>query len=148
MHYLQFEAMGLFAAVVGTTLTLPNSALAQAQNIVAQADQPNRVVIAYVPPKNPDLQEVYGILTGRQGLEKIQNILSPLRLPEDLTIKTAECSKVNAWYSRENSKPTVTICYELLKQILESLPKEPTAAGFTPGDAAIAQFLWFTLHEV
>jgi hypothetical protein len=65
-----------------------------------------------------------------------------------LTLKTAECGKVNAWYSRENSKPTVTICYELLKHILESLPKEPTSAGFTPDDAAISQFVWLSLHEV
>jgi Putative metallopeptidase len=75
-------------------------------------------------------------------------ILSPLRLPEELTVKTMECSKVNAWYSRENSKPTVTVCYELLKHILESLPKEPTSAGFTPEDAAVGQFIWFSLHEV
>jgi hypothetical protein len=105
-------------------------------------------VIEYVPPINPDLQELYGLLSGRQELEKIQEILSPLRLPEDLALKTAECGKVNAWYSRENSKPTVTICYELLKHILESLPKEPTSAGFTPDDAAISQFVWLSLHEV
>ncbi len=59
-----------------------------------------------------------------------------------------ECGKVNAWYSRENTKPTVTICYELLKHILESVPKETTPAGITPDDAAIGQFVWFTLHEV
>jgi hypothetical protein len=28
------------------------------------------------------------------------------------------------------------------------LPKETTSAGFTPDDAAIGQFVWFTLHEV
>jgi hypothetical protein len=71
-----------------------------------------------------------------------------LRLPEELTVKTAECGKVDAWYRRENSKPAVTICYELLKSILESLPKETTAAGITPDDAKIGQVLWLTLHEV
>jgi hypothetical protein len=129
-------------------LTLPSLALAQTEITTTQVDRPNRVVIEYVPPINPDLQELYGLLSGRQELEKIQEILSPLRLPEDLTLKTAECGKVNAWYSRENSKPTVTICYELLKHILESLPKEPTSAGFTPDDAAISQFVWLSLHEV
>jgi hypothetical protein len=148
MHYFKFDAIGFVAAILGAALILPNSALAQEQDIVAQAEQPNRVAVAYVPPKNRDLQELYGLLSGRLALEKIQEILSPLRLPEELTIKTAECSKVNAWYSRENSKPTVTICYELLKHILESLPKETTSAGFTPDDAAIGQFVWFTLHEV
>ena len=143
LHYTR----GLVVLMVAA-LTLPSLALAQTEITTTQVDRPNRVVIEYVPPINPDLQELYGLLSGRQELEKIQEMLSPLRLPEDLALKTAECGKVNAWYSRENSKPTVTICYELLKHILESLPKEPTSAGFTPDDAAISQFVWLSLHEV
>jgi hypothetical protein len=42
----------------------------------------------------------------------------------------------------------VTICYELLKNILDSLPNETTPAGVTPADAAVGQFLFLTLHEV
>jgi hypothetical protein len=44
--------------------------------------------------------------------------------------------------------PTVTICYELLKHILDSVPSETTAAGLTPADAAVGQFFFVTLHEV
>src|SRR5262245_18751630 len=128
MNNLHLNAM---IAAFGIALILPNRALAQSQTTVTQIDQPNRITVAYVPPKNSEFQELHGLLTGRGALEKIQMILSPLRLPEELTIKTAECSRVIAWYSRENSMPTVTICYELLKHILESLPKEPTSAGFT-----------------
>jgi hypothetical protein len=142
LHYTR-ELVGLMVAA----LTLPSLALAQTEITTTQVDRPNRVVVD-VLPKNPDLQQLYGLLSGRQELEKIQEILSPLRLPEGLTLKSAECSNVNAWYTRENSKPTVTICYELLKHILESLPKEPTSAGFTPDDAAIGQFVWLSLHEV
>jgi putative metallopeptidase DUF4344 len=145
MSDLKFKR-GLIGFILAA-LILPSLALAQSQITTTQVDQPNRVAVAYVPPKNPDFQELYLLLSGRLALEKIQGILSPLRLPEELTIKTAECGKVNAWYSRENSKPTVTICYELLKHILESLPKETTSAGFTPDDAAIGQFVWFSLHE-
>jgi Putative metallopeptidase len=74
--------------------------------------------------------------------------LSPLRWPEALTIKTMECKEVNSWYRRESFKPTVTICYEFLKHILESLPNESNADGVTPADAAVGQFFWVTLHEV
>ncbi|HZR62134.1 MAG TPA: DUF4344 domain-containing metallopeptidase [Xanthobacteraceae bacterium] len=114
----------------------------------AQFDRPNRIRIQYDPPKNPDLQEIYGRLEDRQFLEKIQRILSPLRLPEELTVKTAECGMMNAWYKRENSKPTVTVCYELLKNISQSLPKQTTPSGITPADAAIGQAVWLVLHEV
>jgi hypothetical protein len=75
-------------------------------------------------------------------------MLSPFRLPEELTIKTAECGVVNSSYRRENFKPTVTICYEYLRHILESLPNEITPAGITAADAAAGQFFWATFHEV
>ena len=65
-----------------------------------------------------------------------------------MTIKTAECGRINSWYTREASKPTAIICYELLKDILESLPTEATSAPVTAADAAVGQFFWFTLHEV
>jgi hypothetical protein len=70
-----------------------------------------------------------------------------LRLPEQLSIRTTECGVLNSWYRREN-KPTVTICYEFLKHILNSLPNETTAAGLTSTDAAVGQFFFVTLHEV
>ena len=88
------------------------------------------------------------MLRQRRALERIQEILSPLRSPEELTLKTAECKEVNSWYRRENFKPTVTICYEFLKRILESLPNENNPDGVTPADAAVGQFFWVTLHEV
>ena len=118
------------------------------QMTVAQIDQTNRVSIAYVTTKDPILHEFYNLLTEHRALEKIQQILAPFRLPEELTIKTVECSVVNSWYKRENFKPTVTICYEYLRHILGSLPNETTPAGLTPADAAVGQFFWVTFHEV
>lgn len=115
---------------------------------VTQVDQPNRIRVQYVEPKNPDLQEIYNRLKDHQFLAKIQRILSPLRLPEDLNIKTMECGQMNAWYKRENSGPTVTICYEILKQISEAMPKKTTPTGITPMDAAMGQAMWLVLHEV
>jgi len=115
---------------------------------VARTNQPGRVKIQYVAPNSADLQEIYGRAKDRRYLEKVQETLSPLRLPEDLTVKTTECGMINAWYRRENSGPTVTICYELLKHISQSLPKQTTPSGITPSDAATGQALWLVLHEV
>ena len=112
-----------------------------------QIDRPNQIRIQYDPPKNPDLQALYGRLKDHHYLEMVQKILSPLRLPEELTIKTTECGVMNAWYRRENSDPTVTICYELLKTISQSMPKQTTADGITPMDAVVGQALWLVLHE-
>jgi hypothetical protein len=147
MSNLRGKSENCVRAIAGVALILSNLSFAQSQTAPTQGEQPNRVAIEYVAPKNSDLQSLYEVLKNRDALERIQKILSPLRLPEELVVKMTECGKVNAWYRREESKPTVTICYELLKHVLESLPKETTAA-LTPDDAKIGQVLWLTLHEV
>jgi hypothetical protein len=132
---------------LGVAFTLPNLAAAQSQTTATQIGQPNRVSVAYVPTDDLVLKDVYGLLRDRRALERVQEMLSPFRLPEELTIKTAECGVVNSSYRRENFKPTVTICYEYLRHILESLPNEITPAGITAADAAAGQFFWATFHE-
>jgi hypothetical protein len=137
--------------IVSTPMPLPSAYDHVGDNVnatVAQTDQPGRIKIQYAAPNSPDLQEIYGRAKDRRYLEKVQEILSPLRLPEPLTVKTAECGMLNAWYRREDSGPTVTICYELLKHISQSLPKQTTPSGITPTDAAAGQALWLVLHEV
>jgi len=139
-----FQNKMSFALVAIAVIGL-NSSFAQSQTSSLQSD---RVSIAYIPPDDVQYQEVYDLLRGHRVLEKVQEILSPLRSPEELTIKTTECKEVNSWYKRENFKPTVTICYEFLKRILESLPSENNPDGVRPADAAVGQFFWVTLHEV
>ena len=133
----------VFVAVIG-----PDRGLAQSNVSSAEIDHPSWVSIIYEPPENSAFQDLYDLLRERHALESIQEILSPFRSPEALTIKTAECKAINAWYRRENFKPTVTVCYELLKHILGSLPNEDNPDGLTPADAAIGQFFFATLHEV
>jgi hypothetical protein len=54
----------------------------------------------------------------------------------------------NAWYSTDDGKPTVHLCYELLQSILQNLPEETTPAGVTPRDAIVGQFFIWTVHEI
>jgi hypothetical protein len=100
--------------------------------------------IEYVPPKNPAFQPIYDALKQHQALEKLQQIFSPFRLPYDMTIKATECGMSNAWYQR----PTLTICYEYLDDVMKNTPKETTAAGITPTDAMLGQFFYVVAHEM
>ena len=145
---VQLKMVRFIEVIAAIGVIAASFSYAHSQPSVTQSDQPNRIVIEYIAPKDAGLQNLYEILKIRGALERIQKVLSPLRLPEELTVKTDECGKVDAWYRRDNSKPTITICYELLKSILDSLPKETTAAGITPDEAKIGQVLWLTLHEV
>jgi len=138
----------LAGALVLVAVIGPDQGLAQSNVSPAEIDHPRWVSIIYEPPENPALQELYDLLRERHALESIQEILMPFRSPEALTIKTAECKAINAWYRRETFKPTVTVCYELLKHILGSLPNEDNPDGLTPADAAVGQFFFATLHEV
>lgn len=143
------------AALVGTIL-LASRSPAQEQNCppgapierTAAAGRPDNISVEYIAPKSPALSELYQTLRKRQVLETTQAILSPLRLPERLVIRTTECGMLNAWYGEENSVKTVTVCYELLQHIVSSLPQQTSPAGITAADAAAGQFSWLVLHEV
>jgi hypothetical protein len=126
--------------VFASSLALSNlPGLALAQDV-----HPNRMQIEYVPPKNPAFQPIYDSLKQHQALEKLQQIFSPFRLPFDMTLKTTECGMSNAWYQR----PTLTICYEYLDDVMKNTPKETTAAGITPTDAMLGQFFYVVAHEM
>jgi hypothetical protein len=107
-------------------------------------EQTNRIRIEYFAPEDPALQSIHEMLKKRRALEKLQEIFSPFRLPIELTLRTGSCEGVsNAWYER----PAVTVCYEYVNEILQSMPKE-TTAGITPADAVIGQFFYVFAHEM
>jgi Putative metallopeptidase len=107
--------------------------------------QTNRIKIEYFDPPNPALRGVYELVKKRRTLERIQQVFSPFRLPVELTIRTGSCEGVaNAWYIR----PAITVCYEYLNQILQSLPAETTPEGVTREDAVIGETFYVFAHEM
>jgi hypothetical protein len=140
MRTLQYRMA--FLVLTAFVLISPKLSFAESQIIVTTDEtQPTGVWVAYAPPNNSNFQELNNLLRDRRALERIREVLGPLRLPESLTISAKECGAVNSWYRRENGfKPNVTICYEYLKHILDSLPTETTPEGLTPDDAAVGQF--------
>jgi len=105
----------------------------------------NRISVEYVPPTNPQRQALYQMLKERRALEKLQEVFSPLRLPAELTLRSIGCDGVsNAWYHR----PDVSVCYEDLHEIHQSMPKETASVGVTPADAVMGQFFYVYAHEM
>jgi hypothetical protein len=80
----------------------------------------------------------------RKALEKVQDLFSPLMLPSEITVQATECGVSNAWYQR----PTVTICYEYLRDLVDMAPQAPSRDGITPYDAVLGQFLFTAAHEM
>jgi hypothetical protein len=111
----------------------------------AKALRPKRIDIQYVTPKTEALQPVFELVKQTKVLEKIQNLLSPLRLPRRLLLKTESCDGVsNAWYDGD----AVTVCYEFLDDIWKNAPAETTPAGVAPIDALAGPVADVFLHEV
>jgi hypothetical protein len=130
---------------------LPGSGPAASQDLKATVAQTptGTIHIAYEAPKNPEHQKVYELIKERQALENVQKIFSPFRLPVDMTVKTIGCDGVsNAWYQRIGNQPTVSLCYEYLQEIWQSMPAETTSAGITPRNALVGQLFFAVTHEL
>jgi hypothetical protein len=67
---------------------------------------------------------VRDVLQRHKVLEKAQVFMSPLRLPRELTIRTAECGAPSVPYDAE--KGIITICYEAIASI-QDLAKGATS---------------------
>jgi len=98
------------------------------------ASKTNRVSVRYVPPKNPTHQGIYTDLKQRGALEKLQKLLSPVRLPRKLRISLDECDgEADAFYEDDE----ITICYEYIAELVKNMPQETTPGGVAPIDTII-----------
>jgi len=106
------------------------------------------IQIEYEIPKDASLQKTYEAVRQANALEMLRLIFVSFRLPEDLYIKAVNCNGIpNAYFFREDDKPTIRICYEYLKSVRDMLPKETTPEGITPREALMGQFLFTAAHE-
>jgi len=104
----------------------------------------NRVEVRYVEPKTAELKPVFQLLRQQRALEKLRDLLSPIRLPQTLVLQTLSCDGVlNAWYD----KGTVSVCYELIDQFWQNMPDKTTPEGIAPVDAVIGPVVSVFLHE-
>lgn len=128
------------ALAAATTLLLTAIGTATA----APGSKPNQIKYEYVSPKNPAHQTIHDQMKQGRALEHLQELLSPLRLPYPLMLKVAGCDGVvNAWYQDD----VITVCYELLAEILKSAPKQDLPLGVSRADTIIGPVLDVFLHE-
>ena len=132
---------GLFGVMVLVAAVGVSPAAAQAP----AAPVGGQVRIVYGEPKNPDHRLIYERLQKRRVLEDLQDFLSPLKLPQPLTIKTEACNGVvNAYYSNG----AVTICYEYIAWIYQVARKVTLSNEISLEDAVVGPFVDVLLHEV
>jgi hypothetical protein len=136
-------AIGLLASFPGQAQT-PEQAWSTLLGDKQTGLQPNRIRIEYEEPRSEELKRVYWTMLRRRPLQRVREIFSPLRLPVELTVRMKECGVSNAWYQR----PTITLCYEYVREMEQMAPKETSPEGITPVDAVVGQFLYTASHEM
>jgi hypothetical protein len=104
-------ALPLFAVAY----TVASASCVRAQELSSMAT-PAQVRISYETPSDPKFQPIYDALKRRQVLERLQRFLVPLRLPNVLTVKLAQCDAETKPYQPAGP---VTICYELVQRIID-----------------------------
>jgi Putative metallopeptidase len=112
--------------------------------------QPNQINVVYEEPKNAKYRPILARLRDRKVLETLQQFLSPLKLPRQLTVKTAECGDIYAAY---NSGGPVVICYEFVDLIEKLQPPEQYygsigASLVTREMATVGPFVQEVMHDV
>ncbi len=139
---MKWIATALLAS--GLALTAADAEAAGRKASGTPKAKPNRVDISYVEPSSADFQSLYKLLKEHRALEKIRDILKPLRLPHRLLLQVRGCEGIsNAWSDEES----VTVCYEYLDDIWKKAPEHTTPAGIAPVDTLIGPLVDVFLHE-
>ena len=131
-------------AVLALVITWAMLVPGMVTTVQAAAARASRVSVSYVPPKDPAYQPVYEQLKQLRFLEKLQQFLTPFRLPRAVLVKVEGCDgDPNAFYEYN----VITICYEYIDQLWKTVPAEATAAGLAPIDALVGPLFDTCLHE-
>jgi hypothetical protein len=143
-----YECDGAAPAWVPAGITLALSfvvVLGSREAVAARSiTKANQIRIEYVPPSNPQHRSIHDDMKKGRALEHLQELLSPFKLPHPLLLKVAGCDGVkNAWYGGE----AVTVCYELLAEILDNAAENDLPIGISRADTIIGTVLDVFLHE-
>jgi hypothetical protein len=84
------------------------------------------------------------MLTKARMLEKLQEFLSPFRLPQKITLKVEGCDGVINGFFWED---VIKVCYEYFEYIWKFTPKM-VRHGLTPRDAMVGPTVDVFLHEL
>jgi len=104
----------------------------------------DQIRVKYVPPEDPQHQQIYDLLKERQSLENIKEFLSPFRFQWALDLILTGCDgEPDAMYSDD----AITICYEYIEDLQNYMAEEITPSGIKPIDTFIGPFFDTVLHE-
>lgn len=141
------HVMLLAVAMLAFTIGAPRTAVLEQTSVSAELTNEN-ITIDYVDPRNPAYDPILQRLKSQQLLERLQQFLSPLKLPRRLRLTTRQCTldgTPNAFYYPLDWQ--LNICYEVVDFLDKMKPKEPIQ-GVAPDRVIMGALAGVLLHEV
>jgi hypothetical protein len=112
--------------------------------VMAQPAKAERIAVEYLEPVDPAHKPLYEVLKENQALERVRELLIPIRWPHTLRLELRGCDgESNAWYE----DPVVSVCYEYLEDIWISANSSTRPPAVAREDAFIGPFVDVFLHE-
>lgn len=128
-----------FAAALAAVFACVTPAIAQTEP--ARTDQ---VRVVYSDPTDARHFPIRQTMQDRRLLEVVGALLSPFRLPRELTVEVRGCNdREAAWYAFDRA----VFCYDYVELILRHSPKVATPGGVPRADATVGAVLDTILHE-
>ena len=98
--------------------------------------------VAEYEPADPDYQEFRSGLVAHRFLDTVASRLNDsLKIPRNITLRTAHCGEPNASYDPDDRR--VTLCYELFRTLSERFAGEPGGEYLVSGTVVFA-----LMHEL
>jgi hypothetical protein len=125
---------GVRCLIVG--LLLPWTAAASA----------GQVNIGYGDPGGePAILHAHDVLVNSHALEELKQFLSPLRLPQDITLQADSCGAERRGYDPQTK--TASICYEMIVKILDVAANAANASDEDRRQAVVGTIVATMFHE-
>jgi uncharacterized membrane protein len=100
----------------------------------------------YVPPMSLRYLPTVERLKQFRLLEQLSEFFSPVRLPYNFALTTAECGAVNAYYSPSQRK--IVLCYEFVESVERMGPKIGEPTEFSYQEVVVGSIVGAMLHEL
>ena len=119
----------------------PASPAADSTGLAVDSTKAGRFLAEY-EPADPDFSEFRSGLITHRFLDTIAARLNDsLRIPKDITLRTAHCGEPNASYNPDDRR--VTLCYELFRTLSERFAGEGGGEYYVSGTVVFA-----LMHEL
>jgi hypothetical protein len=121
----------------------PATGAAGSGGSAAAADWRGKMTVTYEDATNPETQAGKDLMQGSHLLEDLADSINQLlKLPDDITLKGAECGEENAFWT--GADQTVTMCYEYADWALKTFTN---AGDPDPAQSALGLLTATFYHE-